>query len=158
MKIPDIQIPTLWDYSKEVLVIRYMACILYMPCTLVYLYGSVCSLHASHLHIYTMYRLYYVPSVLCTVYTMYRLHYVPCTSGVPCDKQDSFQFLELVTTNHRMGFHHLGPFKNISLLVSFSPLESYQMMRDILCKRLCTYTWYEAMSSTFGKPKNVVNG
>ena len=40
MKIPDIQIPTLWDYSKEVLVIRYMACIVYMPCTLVYLYGN----------------------------------------------------------------------------------------------------------------------
>ena len=57
MKIPDTQIPTLWDYSKEVLVIRYMACIVYMPCTLVYLHGNVCSLHALHLHIYTMYRL-----------------------------------------------------------------------------------------------------
>ena len=40
MKIPDIQIPTLWDYSKEVLVIRNMACVVYMPCTLVYLYGN----------------------------------------------------------------------------------------------------------------------
>ena len=40
MKILGIKIPTLWDYSKEVLVIRYMACIVYMPCTLVYLYGN----------------------------------------------------------------------------------------------------------------------
>ena len=89
------------------------------------------------------------------------LHNVPAHQALAVchvTNKTLIQFLELVTTNHRSGFHRLEPFKNISLLVSSSPLESYQMMCDIPCKRLCTYTWYESMFSTFAKPKNSVNG
>ena len=90
-----------------------------------------------HVHLF----IYMAMCVHCThcICTSTQCTVSPCTSGVPCDKQDSFQFLELVTTNHRLGFHHLESFKNISLLVSFSPLESYQMMRDI------AFVWHECL-------------